>query len=253
MDDTEMNALPDIHSVDEENVGEKGKERVEQNVSFFDNVNFSRIGFVFLIFVIVSSGYVSEILSCQMRYVFETNPYFRHFIGILMFFVFIMCEGGWSFNKEEDEKSSNSWSSGNVIHTAMFAFGLYCIFLISSKSRFIYNILFFALILIVYLVNTQRSYYYVRESISDDTNTKLLLFENFTTIVAFIVLIFGFGDYFVYQLKNYGENFSLSQFILGAHKCKSVRSLNNASTNISNGQSFKILSTNFSPGARKLK
>jgi hypothetical protein len=204
-----------------EDIASDAKPAVEKKKSrllspFFDNVYFSRMGFIFIIFVIVSGGYISEILSCQMRYVFETNPYFRHFVGILMFFVFIMCEGGWSFNKEEDEKSANSWSSGNVLHTAAFAFGLYTIFLISSKSKFIYNILFFVLILIIYLVNTQRSYYEDRDSISEDTNNNLLLFENYTAVVAFIVLVFGFVDYFIYQSRTHSGDFSLSQFILGS-------------------------------------
>jgi len=189
---------------------------------FFDDVYFSRIGFIFICFVVVSSGYISEILSCQTRYMFETNPYFRHFVGIFVFFVFIMLEGGWSFNTEEDDKAPNNWSSGNVIDTAILSFGLYFIFLISSKSQFIYNITFFLLVLIVYLINTQRSYYLARESISEETNSNILIFENIASAVAGIVLIYGFGDYFVYQLNSHKKDFSFLKFILGSHVCKSV-------------------------------
>ena len=200
----------------------------EQNKSlfkpFFDDVYFSRIGFIFICFVVVSSGYISEILSCQTRYMFETNPYFRHFVGILLFFVFIMLEGGWSFNKEEDSKFSNNWASGNVIDTAILSFGLYCIFLISSKSRFIYNITFFLLILIIYFINTQRSYYLVRESISKETNSKILMFETFALIIAIIVLLYGFGDYYVYQSTSHKKDFSFVNFMLGSHICKSLTS-----------------------------
>jgi hypothetical protein len=194
---------------------------------FFDDVYFSRIGFIFICFVVVSGGYISEILSCQTRYMFETNKYFRHFIGILLFFVFIMMEGGWSFNKEEDDKFSNNWASGNVIDTAILSFALYFIFLISSKSQFIYNITFFVIVLIVYLINTQRSYYLVRESISKETNSNLLMFEMGASIVAVIVLIFGFGDYFVYQLKSHKKDFSYLNFILGSHTCRSISSIAN--------------------------
>jgi len=189
---------------------------------FFDDVYFSRIGFIFICFVVVSSGYISEILSCQTRYMFETNPYFRHFVGIMVFFVFIMLEGGWSFNTEEDGKAPNNWSSGNVIDTAILSFGLYFIFLISSKSRFMYNITFFLLVLMVYLINTQRSYYLARESISEETNSNILIFENIASAVAGIVLIYGFGDYFVYQLNSHKKDFSFLKFILGSHVCKSV-------------------------------
>lgn len=208
------------------------KKKVSLFKPFFDDVYFSRIGFIFICFVVVSSGYISEILSCQTRYIFETSPYFRHFIGILLFFVFIMMEGGWSFNKEEDDKFSNNWASGNVIDTAILAFGLYAVFLISSKSQFIYNIAFFAIVLIIYLINTQRSYYLVRESISKETNSHLLMFETFGSIIAVIILIYGFGDYYLYQMKSHPKDFSYTKFILGAHKCQSVSSLNNVNAQL---------------------
>jgi hypothetical protein len=153
---------------------------------------------------------------------FETNPYFRHFVGVLVFFVFIMLEGGWSFNAKEDSKASNNWSSGNVIDTAILSFGLYFIFLISSKSQFIYNITFFLLVLMVYLINTQRSYYLARESISEETNSNILIFETIASAVAGIVLVYGFGDYFVYQMNSYKKDFSFLKFILGSHICKSL-------------------------------
>ena len=133
-----------------------------------------------------------------------------------------MLEGGWSFNTKEDEKAPNNWSSGNVIDTAILSFGLYCIFLISSKSQFIYNITFFLLVLMIYLINTQRSYYLARESISEETSSNILIFENIASAVAGIVLIYGFGDYFVYQMNSHKKDFSFLKFILGSHVCKSL-------------------------------
>jgi hypothetical protein len=160
-----------------------------------------------------------------MRYVLETNSYFRHFVGVLLFFVFIMMEGGWSFNKVEDDKFSNNWASGNVIHTGIMAFFLYIIFLISSKSKFIYNVLFFALMLIIYLINTQRSYLLVRDSISEETNKYLLILENGMGVVGLGVLIVGFIDYFIYQSRSHHTDFSLEKFILGAHDCTKMKKL----------------------------
>jgi hypothetical protein len=198
---------------------------------FFDDVYFSRIGFIFICFVVVSSGYISEILSCQTRYVFETNPYFRHLVGVLVFFVFIMLEGGWSFNTEEDDKAPNNWSSGNVIDTLLLSFGLYAVFLLSSKSQFIYNISFFLIVLGIYFVNTQRSYYLARKSISEETNSYLLMFETAAAVVAGGILVYGFGDYYIYQVKSHPNDFSLVNFLLGSHKCQSVESIGKNGSN----------------------
>jgi hypothetical protein len=185
------------------------------------NTSLSRFGFLFLIFAVISGGYVTEILSCQMKKVLETSMYFRHLIGIMIFFVFIMLEGGWSFNSEVDNMLSNSWSSGNVIDTIIIAFFLYIIFLLSAKSQFKYNIIFFGLIFILYLINTQRYYWYQRKIISEESNKYTLNVEYIILFFAILFLIIGFIDYVIYQKKEYKNKFNWIIFLLGSHKCSS--------------------------------
>lgn len=187
------------------------------------NSSLSRFGFLFLIFAVISSGYVTEILSCQMRKVLETSIYFRHFIGVLIFFVFIMLEGGWSFNNKVDELFSNNWSSGNVIDTLIIAFFLYIIFLLSAKSQFKYNIIFFGLVFLLYLMNTQRCYWYQRKLISDESNNNTLNIEYIILIISIIFLIVGFIDYVKYQKKEYKNKFNWIIFLLGSHNCNSLK------------------------------
>ena len=188
------------------------------------SVFFSRIGFIFIIFTVLSSGYVSEILSCQVRYIFESNPYFRHFVCILMFFIFIMLEGGWSFDTEENNAFPNDWASGNVVDTFIMAFFLYTVFLISAKSTAFYNLTFMGLVLVLYLINTQRSYLYTRKRLSKKTNRLLLNIQYGVSISSAIVLIAGFYSYLGYQHKMHKGDFSFEKFILGSHICKSVAS-----------------------------
>ena len=166
-----------------------------------NTVYFSRIAYIFVIFSIVSSGYIEEILSCQMRSVFETSLYFRHFVGILMIFVLIMTSGGWSFDKELDDKAPTNWSNGNVIDTFIMALCIYFIFLLSSKSRFLPNILFFSTLLLLYLINTQREFWIARNNITEYTNKILLNIEYTLSGISGITLMYGFLDYLFYQRK----------------------------------------------------
>ncbi len=182
-------------------------------------VFFSRFAFIFLIFTVVSSGYITEVLSCQIRNMFESSTYFRHIVGLLMVFVFIMLEGGWSFDKKEDDKASNDWSSGNVIHSLGIAALIYGMFIISSKSQFWPNIIFFALLFILYAINTQRNYYKAREMISEEANQKTIKVEYGIAGISLITLAYGFYDYIGYQKAQRGSGFNWTDFLLGAHKC----------------------------------
>jgi len=183
----------------------------------------SKFAFIFLIFVIVSSGYLKTILSCQMQYYLENITYCKHILGTLMVFVFIMSEGGWSFNQEENDMAENDWSSGNAFHSIFFAILLYTLLLITAKSRILINIFFFIIIFILYVINAQRSYYHVRKIITDETNITIMKFEIYIFIIAIIVLFCGFIDYIIYQRNEYKSNFSWVIFLSGINKCTRLK------------------------------
>jgi len=186
-------------------------------------VFLSRFAFIFLIYAVVTSGYINDILSCQMQRLLVESKYFRHLLGILLVFVFIMLEGGWSFNKEVDKMANNDWSSGNVIDTIQMALIIYVIFLISSKSKLVPNLVFFGLVLMLYLINTQRNYYKERGMITDEQNERVIMMSKGIFAMALAVLLYGFIDYVQYQQLSYGKSFRWSPFLLGATKCAHVR------------------------------
>jgi hypothetical protein len=183
----------------------------------------SKFAFIFLIFVVVSSGYLKGILSCQMQSFLENISFGKHALGIIMIFVFIMLEGGWSFKQEENDMADNDWSSGNAVDSLAIGILIYIIFVISSKSRLVYNIIFYIIVFLLYMTNTQRSYYYVRKLINDDTNNKIIEIEKYVLSIAIFILIVGFIDYIIYQKNNYKSKFSWYTFLIGVTECSKLK------------------------------
>ncbi len=186
---------------------------------------FSKFAYIFLIFVVISSGYLKTILSCQMRYYLENIEYCKHILGILMVFAFIMSEGGWSFNQEENDMYSNDWSCGNAVDSLIFGVLLYILLVITAKSRILFNITFFIVLFVLYIINTQRSYCHIRGKITDETNSFIIKFESYVFIIAIFILVYGFIDYVIYQKNEYKSNFSWIVFFSGINHCSQSKKI----------------------------
>ncbi len=187
----------------------------------FDSL-ISKFAFIFLVYAVITSGFVEEVLSCQMRYFLTHMIVPRHLFGILLIFVFIMMEGGWSFDEKLNDAAENDWSSGNVVDSILMAVGVYTAFLFSSKAQLVPNLLFFGSLFILYLINTQRRFYLARKKISEDSNEKILFLEKGIAGFSLLTLAYGFIDYIFYQKANYGSKFDWYLFFMGKAKCASL-------------------------------
>lgn len=187
----------------------------------------SRIAFLFLIFAVISGGYVSEVLSCQLQHLLTTSSAARHSIGFLMVFVFLMMEGGWSFDPDDDEKAPTDWSSGNTMHSLIIAAGIYAAFVLSSKMQLKANLAFYALLLTIYVINTQRRFLKDRKRISDTRDAQLKTLNKVLLGLLLAVFVYGFVDYVSYQHAQHPTDFSWSRFLIGKHTCDSAKSRRN--------------------------
>ena len=82
--------------------------------------------------------------------------------------------------------------------------------------------IFFTLVFVLYFVNTYRAYIYDRKEIDSTFNENILNFEYILLVFAFIVLIYGFGDYVLYQKRLRGPTFNWVKFIAGVTRCEHI-------------------------------
>ena len=184
--------------------------------------HISKLAFLFLAFAVVSGGFVTQILSCQMQEFLNTSLCAKHLIGFLLIFVFIMLEGGWSFDEEKQNESPVDWSNGNALESLVFGIVIYFIFLLSSKMRLIPNIIFYFILFAIYLMNSQRLYWKNRDMISKEKDESLLSTIKSLLIVSGIIFVYGILDYYRYEVHKRGKLFSPVKFIVGKRKCASL-------------------------------
>ena len=194
--------------------------------SLLDNYTLflPRVGyFLIFLFTIITSTYIAELLSCQFRNMLTNNMYARHYLAILMIFFFIMGLGGWSFDSSVDKMASNSWSSANAMDSFIMACTIYIIFVISSKSHIVPNLIFLGSLFLIYFISAQRNYWQARSMISANTNLLMIYTTYILSLTSIITLFFGFINYIYYQKSQYGDSFNWFMFIFGGQNCASLQ------------------------------
>ncbi len=182
----------------------------------------SKIGFLVVSFIIIASGYVTQVLPCQTQKWFDNSFIGRHIIGWLICFLFIMLEGGWSFDMETQNKAHVDWSNGNVLDSLMFGLGLYLAFLLTAKMELIPNLLLMSVLFIIYLVNTQRLYWHNRKLIKEEENNKMINAIKYMLMLSVAIFFYGIINYAIKKKKEYKNKFSLFMFLLDSEKCHSI-------------------------------
>ena len=188
--------------------------------SYLEKSNsIARISFIFGSFLVISGGYADQLLSCSLQRELKNNILFKHIIGIGLIFIFIMLEGGWSFDNEQQNEYDVSWNNGNSIDSFIYALLLYIVLLLSAKTKLMYNITFFILLFILYMINTKRSFNYNRKLISEKTNKNIMFIEKIFIILLPIILGVGVTNYYYYKKQEIGKNFSNFTFFFGKLTC----------------------------------
>jgi hypothetical protein len=179
----------------------------------------SKLSFLFITYIIISGSYIDHMLPCGIQSFFKNNMYSKHIIGLLSSFIFIMLEGGWSFDMKEQEKHSVDWSNGNAFDSLIFGFGLYSIFLLTANMKLIPNLIFYTLLFIAYVLNTQRLYWKNRNNISEKNDELILNTNKILLFLSVIVLIYGIFDYYLYKKIQFKKDFNIFKMIITNKVC----------------------------------
>lgn len=152
-------------------------------------------------------GFLSKIVSCDIKKLINENVYFRHFIGLISFFLLFTMT---------DENNNNNTSITRIWINTFF---VYFAFLMMTKSKWYFSIPVLLLIVI------DQSYKFQIEFIQKDNNNEQRSVQvnkvnEYETIRRYIypviigLIVAGFIHYAVRQYNHFGNRFSIPKLIL---------------------------------------
>lgn len=148
-------------------------------------------------------GFLSNMVSCDIKRMMTNNVYVRHIVGIISFFLL--------FTVIETENELDIFS------VWMKTILIYFTFLLMTKSKWYFSIPVFLLLIIDQSLKFQIKFEEKRKN-----KALTVRYENIRdTIYNFIIalIVIGFLHYTARQYSEYGSKFSLVKLLL-YHNCK---------------------------------
>ena len=150
-------------------------------------------------------GFLSSIVSCDIKHLMTHNIFFRHIVGIIAFFLLFTV-----IDTDNDSSVLNIWIKTLYI---------YFIFLLMTKSKW-----YFSIPVLLLLVVDQSLKFQIKFEEKRKTNGSTMLYENIRdklNICIIAIIIIGFIHYAIRQYNEYGSKFSLVKLILH-HTCRNI-------------------------------
>ena len=181
--------------------------KVLDNIAKKETVFYSvkLINGMFFLVLILSSGFVSEIVSCKYQKLVKNNIYIKHLLAFLI--LYFLNTNLFTIKDHPTTKIRNSLI-------------LYLIFLVVMRQTRNFTIVIFTLIFIIHILYQYYTYYKDNDKLKYKYHIERLhiiirILSIITIIIAFIGLMINYN----LRKKEYGRNFDTIKFILGNVSC----------------------------------
>jgi len=189
-----------------EKISEEDLIKNDKNTNFY---SVRLINGMFFLLLIISSGFVGDILNCKYQRTIVNNIYMKHLVAFLTLYFL-------NSNLFTDED--------HPINKLLNCIILYIIFVIIMRLNLTFTGIVLILIFIIHLLHQHYTFY--RENPDKIENYKLVIrlhyFIRIISIVTLIIAIIGLIINIKQRKKEYGIDFNLNKFILGNLKCENI-------------------------------
>jgi len=150
-------------------------------------------------------GFLSNIVSCDIKRFMNDNIYFRHFVGLISFFLLFTITDQ---NNDNDLNITSIW-----INT----FFVYFVFLMMTKSKWYFSIPVLLLIVIDQSYRFQIEFIQKEKKQSIKQTNRVKSYEKirkYLYAAIIILIVVGFIHYAVRQYSHFGSKFSFTKLLL---------------------------------------
>lgn len=151
-------------------------------------------------------GFLSNIVSCDIKRLMTNNVYFRHFVGIISFFLLFTV-----IDKDNDLDIIRIWLKTCFV---------YFIFLLMTKSKWYFSIPTLILLLIDQSIKFQIDFI----KTAKPKSKKIIRYDHYRDIIYTLIILMivaGFIHYAVRQYNDFGSQFSIIKLFLHS-SCKGM-------------------------------
>ena len=178
------------------------------NMSLFEELPVA----VTVLYMLVSVGFVLEMVSCNMQTKFRDNMYAKHLITVLFIFTIVIIA------EDIDTKLS-------VINAALLAVGVYAWFVLTTRTPFKITVVIVAMLFAAFVIHAfVRRFKKQQERGNHHRHEKqihnLEYAQKIITVLALGLTIVGAILYYHEKRIEYKEKFSPLMFFVGKPKCR---------------------------------
>ena len=189
-----------------EKISEEDLIKNDKNTNFY---SVRLINGMFFLLLIISSGFVGDILNCKYQRTIVNNIYMKHLVAFLTLYFL-------NSNLFTDED--------HPINKLLNCIILYIIFIMIMRLNLKFTGIVLILIFIIHLLHQHYTFY--RENPDKIENYKLVIKLHYViriiSIVTLIISIIGLIINIKQRKIEYGKDFNLNKFILGNLKCENI-------------------------------
>jgi hypothetical protein len=173
---------------------------------------------LFILLLILSGGYIIQLIPCKLQKTLDSNVYIKHFFAFLTLIFLVTLT-----DPEEGKKKLN------VIISKSFILYIFFIFIIKTYYKFF--ILIMLILGILYILELKKLEIYSELNQEKEINkinelknsiSNLIMFQNilFGFIVIFIII--GFIIYLGEKKHQYKNKFNYFTFLFGKPNCNNI-------------------------------